>query len=314
MPTAAPAVPVDLSGAAAFHGTLDASVGTLVANRITFNDLHVVLKGDGKTLSANPFSAKVWQGGLQGSAQVVPAVQQVSLNAKATGIRIEQVLRDLAASDRIEGSGQIAVDIKTSGKTVGEMTSALNGRAQVLLRDGAVKGFNLASMMRQAKAALTLKKDEVQKARSTEQTDFSEITASFEIAQGVAHNQDLLAKSPFLRVTGDGDINVGRSSINYTVRATVVESAGGQGGADLAALRGVQVPVVLTGPLAAMDYKVQWSAVTTAAAKEALKGKLGDQLKGALGLPVKKADGTPADIKPADAREQLKNQLKGLFK
>ena len=294
--------PVDLSAAAWLKGTVDATLGTLVANGIRFSDMRVVLKGDGRTLDAAPFSAKVWSGQIQGRAQVQPAARRVSLVAEATGIRIEQALKDVSGRDTVQGVGRLDLDLATGGQTIGQMKSQLAGRAALQLRDGAVKGFNLAELGRKAKAALALKKDDFEKARSTEKTDFSEISASFAIAGGVARSNDLAAKSPYLRVTGEGTIDVPRSSIDYTAFVTVTDTSKGQGGADLALLEGVRLPVRLTGPLDAVQYQVQWSAVGGALAKEAVKNKLEEK----LGLDSKESK---------DAfKEKARQKLKGLFK
>ena len=71
------------------------------------------------------------------------------------------------------------------------------------MRDGAVKGINLARTLRQAKAALSMKQDAVSRPTQAEKTDFSELSASARIADGVAHSDDLDIKSPFLRIGGE---------------------------------------------------------------------------------------------------------------
>ncbi len=304
-------IPVDLSAAGAFRGTLDASVAGLTANKIRFTDLRVTLKGDGNRLTAAPFATKVWGGTMQGSAEVLPASQRIGLKAQAQSVRIEQALKDLSGRDTVEGTGNLTLDVTTAGRTVGQLRSALAGKANVALRDGAVKGVNLAALMRQAKAALTMKTDEVQKAKSTEKTDFSEITASFDIANGVARNTDLNAKSPYLRVTGGGAIDIGRGSLDYTARTTVTASSAGQGGEDLSALKGVELPVRFTGPFDGVQYAVQWSAVTASVAKQAIASKLGDPLREKLGLPPA---GGAASQPAANKKDALKNSLKGLFR
>ena len=189
--------------------------------------------------------------------------------------------------------------------------SRLAGTAALQLKDGAIKGFNLARGLRQAKAVLSMQQDAVEQAKQTEKTDFSELTASARIENGVARSDDLELKSPFLRVGGAGAFDIGRGRIDYVARATVAETSKGQGGADLAALKGVTVPVQLSGPFEAIDWKIQWSAVAAAAAENRLKDKLAER------LGVKPADGaasSPPSTKDA-AKEKLKEQLlKGLFK
>ena len=308
---AADDAPIDLSALANFHGHVEASVGALTARRIHFTNVRLVATGDGKTFALPSFATEVWGGKLQGSASVQPAGNRVALDANGQGVRIEQALRDLAGRDNVLGAGQLALNLQTSGRTVGQMMSALAGRARVALRDCAIKGINLAKLMREAKAAISLQKDQMSTARNDEHTDFSEITASFDIAQGVARNNDLLGKSPFLRIGGAGEIDIGRSTLNYTVKAAVTDTAQGQGGPELALLRGLEVPVRVSGPLSAPQYQVQWSAVAAVAAQQAVKNRLGDELKKRLGVaaPAPAASGA-APAKPADV---LKDRLKGLL-
>ena len=88
-------------------------------------------------------------------------------------------------------------------------------------------------------------------------------------------------------------------------RATVAPNATGQGGADLAALKGVTVPVRLTGPFDALDWKIEWSSVVAGAVTNQLKDKLSQQ------LGLKPAPGAASSVSPQDL---LKNKLKGLLK
>ena len=178
--------------------------------------------------------------------------------------------------------------------------------AALQVRDGAVKGVNLARTLRQAKAALMMKSDSVSQANTAEKTDFSELSASARIAGGVAQSDDLDIKSPFLRIGGSGRFDIGRGTIDYTTRATVTSTPAGQDGAELAALKGVTVPVRLIGPFEAIDWKVQWSAVAADVAKNRLEDKLKERL--GVGAPA-------AGASQPSAKDQLKDKLlKGLFK
>ncbi len=220
------------------------------------------------------------------------------------------MLKDVAAKDLLEGSGRVVADLNSSGANIGELRSQLAGSAPLQLRNGAIKGLNLARALRQAKAAVTLKQDSVSKASAAEKTDFSELSASARIAGGVAQSDDLDLKSPFLRIGGAGRFDIGRGLVDYTARATVIGSATGQDGAELAALRGVTVPVQLSGPFEAIDWKVQWSAVAAAAVENKIKDKLAEKLGVRLGGAVPAG----AASAPADPKDKLREKLKGLFK
>jgi AsmA protein len=111
--------------------------------------------------------------------------------------------------------------------------------------------------------------------------------ATFKVKNGVAHNEDLSLKSPLLRLSGKGDIDIGNDSINYLAKATLAGTLEGQGGKDV--VGGITVPVRLSGPYTDLKYKFEFGSLISEGAKqkveskkEELKSKLQDQLKGFL--------------------------------
>jgi AsmA protein len=114
-------------------------------------------------------------------------------------------------------------------------------------------------------------------------TDFSELTATFDIKNGVAHNEDLAMKAPILRLAkGDshGDIDIGNESINYLAKPTLVKSLKGQEGADLDSLAGFAIPMKITGTFSNPKYGMDFSALGSALAKSNVLEKVGGE-KGA---------------------------------
>ena len=210
---------------------------------------------DGK-LTVDPLSANLYEGSTKGAISVDANTNRFAVKQTLSGISIGPLLRDAAQKDLLEGKGNVALDVTTQGNLVSAMKKALNGKAQLALKDGAVKGIDLAGAVRSAKSMFGGKDAEGTASRS-EQTDFSELTASFDIKDGIAHNDDLSLKSPFLRVTGAGDVNIGADSLDYVVKTAVVGSMAGQGGKELAELKGLTVPVRVSGPFTAIKYKVR---------------------------------------------------------
>jgi len=121
----------------------------------------------------------------------------------------------------------------------------------------------------------------------SKKTDFSEASASFAIKQGVARNDDLTAKSPFIRLGGAGDIDIGASTINYLAKASLVATSKGQGGQDLSRLANVTVPVKLTGPLEKPNVEVDYGALAAAAGIGAVQEKIGGTIKEKIGERLK---------------------------
>lgn len=306
-PAAADA-PVDLSALRSVDAVVGLRAGSFVFRQYRVADAKVDATLAGGLLRVTTLQGKAWGGALDASASADARSNRIGVKAVANGVNVNALLKDVAAKDLLEGTGRVTLDVGTAGRSVAELRRQLDGNAALQLRDGAVKGVNLAKSLRQAKAALTMRSDATQKASQTEKTDFSELSASFRIADGIARSNDLDMKSPFLRLGGDGAIDIGRGMIDYTARATVTSTATGQDGAELAALKGLTVPVRLTGPFEAVDWKIQWSAVAAGVAKN----KLEDKLKDKLGIKAPAGSASAPAQKPKDAlKEKL---LKGLFK
>jgi AsmA protein len=178
------------------------------------------------------------------------------------------------------------------------MKRTLAGSAKVRLQDGAIKGINLAEIIQKGRSMLGGSQSAAagQSANdNTRRTDFTELTASFVIKNGVAHNEDLDAKAPLFRLSGKGDINIAASSLDYVAKAAVVATTKGQGGAERDRLAGLTVPVRLSGPFDDLKYDVDYRAM----AGDALKSEVGQKLKDRVGEQLKD--------------ENVRDKLKGLL-
>lgn len=286
---------IDLSALKGLSARGDVRIGQLQANNLKMADIKAKIALAGGKLEVAPHSMKLYGGALAGAATVNANGNAIALRENLTGVSINPLLKDLADQDLIEGHGDVRLDVTTRGETVPALKQALGGTAAVAFKDGALKGINLAQSFRELKAVFSRKEDAVQKAQASDQTDFSELTASFKITDGVAHNEDFAAKTPFLRLGGAGDIDIGKSRLDYVLKATVVETSGGQGGKDLEHLRGVTVPVRASGPFDQLAYQIEFGRIS---AEGALKAKL-DEKKKEVREDLKKK-----------AREEL---MKGLF-
>ena len=324
-----PEQPIDFSPIKKLDVKGSVRIGELIAANIKSQNVRVDLMAKNGRLNLEPLTADLYQGSVKGMASVDANTNRIVVKQTLTGISIGPLLRDAIQQDLLEGRGNVAVDVTTTGSLVSALKKALNGTARVELKDGAIKGIDIAQSLRKAKALFAGDASEEQPTAAEGKTDFSELTASFVIKNGIAHNSDLSAKSPFLRLTGEGDINIPEGSLNYLAKASVVASGAGQDGKDLAELQGLTVPVRLSGPFTALKYKVEAKSILGDSAKqklqekkEQMKNSLEDKLKSKLlGKPAEPAppgatgdSGTgqapPAQPKPED---KLKEKLKKLF-
>ena len=59
-------------------------------------------------------------------------------HSAASGVNVNALLKDVAGKDLLDGTGRVALDVDTVGKSVGELRSHLHGTASLNLRDGAI--------------------------------------------------------------------------------------------------------------------------------------------------------------------------------
>src|SRR6266850_2290105 len=276
-----PDAAVDLSGLKGLNAQGQLQVGALRVQGLKISKLKAQLKAAGGRAEISPHSASLYEGELSGALSLDGNANRIALKETLSNVSVGSLLTDLAHQDRLEGKGNVALEVTAAGATVSAMKRSLAGAAKVRLRDGAIKGINIAELLRRARAAVG--KQSGQAADSKERTDFSELSASFSIKNGVAHNEDLDIKSPLLRIGGSGDIDIGRSTISYLVKASVVGTTKGQGGSERDELAGLTVPVKLSGSFDALKYEVDYRAVAGDLAKTRVGDKFRDRLKGLIG-------------------------------
>ena len=321
--------PIDLSALKPLDLKGSVRIGRLQASNVKAANVRVDLRAKGGRLTVDPLAANLYQGTARGSATVDANANRFAVKQTLSGVQIGPLLRDAAEKDVLEGKGTVVLDVVTQGARVDELKRALNGSARLALRDGAVKGVDLAGAVRRVKSLFN--PGDVEGSGSVkEKTDFSELSASFTIRNGVAHNEDLSLKSPFLRVAGSGDVNIPQNAMDYVVKTSVVASMAGQGGAERPELKGLTVPVRVSGPFDALKYKVEFSQMVRGATKEqleaakeagreALQEAARGKLQELLGGKDKKSGEAPSGDEtqqeaPKAPKDQLKETLRGLLR
>jgi AsmA protein len=281
---AAPEQPFDLSALQKLNLEGSLRVGALKVAKVKSSQLRVDVKANRGQINVSPLSANLYQGSINGSIALNAAQSRPSFAIKQnlSGVNLGPLIKDALDLDMVEGKGNVSVNLTTQGNTVTALKKGLTGALSLNLNDGAIKGINLTRLVRGAQNLGQGGGIQTLKPAADDKTEFSELKASFKVNNGVAHNDDLLVKSQSLRVTGNGDVDIGNSSIDYMSKATLAESVDGKGGS-------ITVPVRLNGMFADLKYTVDYGAIVADIAKqkidakkEELKQQLQEKLKGGL--------------------------------
>lgn len=212
------------------------------------------------------------------NAKQVPYI--VATNFSLSDIQAGPLLRDAIKFDKLDGKGSIDWQLNTKGVNQKQFINGLNGKLGFGFANGAIKGANIAAMVRSAQSML---KGDFSKAGldkgfdKSQQTDFAELSGTFNFTDGVGNNNDFKLFSPLIRITGKGKLDLPKTDIDYKVTTGLVSSIEGQGTASDAT--GFKVPVRVKGPFHDVSIKLDVSS----ASKEKLKNKMKDKLKSFFG-------------------------------
>jgi AsmA protein len=220
------------------------------------------------------------------------------------------LLQSLAGFDKLDGKMQAKIAVRSAGASQRAIMSNLNGTTFINFQDGAVRGLNVARMIRSLTSATLSGWQETK----DETTDLSQLAASFSVERGQATTTDLNLVGPLVRVTGTGTVDIGTKSLAFRVEPKLVMTTEGQGRTSDPV--GLGIPVVIDGPWATPRIYPDMTGILDnpdaayAKLKEMGKGLfgpngggLGDLINGLTGLGGNQgnnhAGGTPPGGAPA---------------
>jgi len=302
----APAEEPDLSGLKELDLNAKLTIGKVKAMNLRVTDILCDLVAKNGIVTIKPLSAKLYEGSLTAHS-VLNATGKLATwkeTADLKGVQAGPLLKDLTGKDHLLGTTVAKYNLSGSGLTPENIKKSITGTASFAFTDGAVNGVNIAKMLRDGFNTI---KGKPSSADEPAKTDFAELLGSAVLKKGHITNNDLLMKSPLLRVTGKGWANLPKNNVDYLATVTVVGTLKGQDGASMEELSGLPLPIKVKGALDApsisLDAKAMAEALLKGKFKEGTK-KLEDKLKKDI-LGGDKS-GTTDKKKPG-------NILKGLF-
>ncbi len=250
------------------------TIGQLKVSNARMSNVTAKVVSSKGILKVDPMAADLYEGKFKGNMLLNASgkTPRIAAEKHLTGIQVGPLLKDVVGEDRLIGTGELHVDISAVGLTEPEVRRSLNGSSRFAFTNGALKGVNIAQVIRDGSGKLGLGGESLD-AGTPGQTDFSELSGSLKIKNGVINNDDLQAKSPLLRIEGKGEVDLPKDTIDYLVVTEIVSSLEGQGGKGRGDLSGIPIPVRVSGPLTNPSYRPDLEAALSAKAKAQLEEK-----------------------------------------
>lgn len=309
--------PIDLSGLKAVDADISLSTGELLVQQIKIGASALDVRLSNGLLNVALNKIALYEGAGSGSLTLNGrgSMPQIDAAFKIAGVAAQPLLRDAAGFERLSGLSAMSFAVNGTGRSQREIIGTLGGKGDIKFTNGAIKGVNLAQLMRTVFTAPATG----WQTGGSQDTDFSEMGGSFTIAKGILTNSDLKLLSPLIRVGGSGTVDLPSRSLDYRVEPKLAATLEGQGGG---AAQGIEVPVIVEGPWANPRFRPDLASILknsgqTIETIKNLKGEGGKALlDGLLGGSSKPAAGDAPKTGGAPAKSTKptpEDALKSLF-
>ena len=247
--------PLPLDGLKAADARVAFRGGQILVKGLTIADVVVDITLKNGALQIKPLKANVAGGGIDASlvldaGQAVPTLTVV-LGAKK--LTVGQVLKDMGITDIMDLRLDADVEVKGSGQSVRAIMAGLNGRTNVVGREGMLNSDAIG-------AVTTGVLDAMPWANNADANKINCVVSRFDIKKGLATSKALVFDTNGMSVLGEGSVNLAEETIDIGV---VPESKS-------VSLASLAIPIRIGGTFAAPSFGPDPAAIAKGTAKAAI--------------------------------------------
>lgn len=239
--------PIDVSGLNYVDAQIRISANEAVIGDARLAPLALDTKLAGGILKAGTANLGAYGGQVSGEVilDATSGAPSFAMHSDLVGVRALPLLQGLAEFDRIDGKLQAKLALRSAGTSQRALMANMQGTAFVSFQDGAIRGINVAQMIRSLTSGTLSGWQDNQNNSQEQSTDLSQLSASFRIDKGQAVTTDLNLIGPLVRVTGAGTIALDTKMMGFRVEPKLVMTTEGQGRTSDPV--GFGIPVMITG-------------------------------------------------------------------
>jgi AsmA protein len=209
----------------------------------------------------------------------------------------------LLGSQDITGTGDVQLKLVAQGQNLGAMRRGLDGDVAFSVTDGSLEGIDLWFELRRARARLS--GDPLpERGDAARRTTFSSLSATGVVEDALLTNRDLNGRLDFMTIDGSGTVNLLDDTINFDLVATMVDGPVLQSDPEMVRYAGDDLPLQVTGTIAAPSVLPNFSAIVREQVSEAVDEEVEEARQEAQ---------QEVDQEVDEARERVRDRLRGLL-
>jgi AsmA protein len=274
-------IPVDLIRPLNARGKFRLTEAAL--GNIIFENIEVGLNSNNGKMRIFPISSQLFGGSYSGDVRldVSSATPNLSMNEKIEGVDLGRLAQAMFEQDNVVGTIEGAFNLSGSGNDTAAIQRDLSGNMSMTLTDGSYTGTDVWFEIRRARALL--KGEAAPEPTLPAKTDFSTVSMTGVVNDGVMNSDDFFAELPFMRLTGGGQLDIPSTEIDYGLSARILERPEFVAEAtpeEIEELTEVVIPLKITGRVASPSIAPDLEKLLQQRVEEEIKDQLKDKLKG----------------------------------
>ena len=243
---------------------------------LTMTDARFALAaGDGQ-LRLTP-TASLYGGSLSGLIDIGVEGESASfaLVQNLEAVDLNSLARDFLDNEALSGTGNVNLDLTSTGSNVGAIRRALTGSVSFALTEGAWEGIDAWYELRRARAVT--QSNDIPEREGAPRTTFDSISASGQVTDGVLTTNDLNATLPFMSLDGAGTVGIFDTTIDIAATAALVDGPVLQSDPEMAGLTGGALPLTVSGTLAELSIRPDFGALIRAEISNAVNERVEEE-------------------------------------
>jgi AsmA protein len=144
----------------------------------------------------------------------------VTSHLQFTDVDLASCLGQVFGVRKLEGRGNVALNVEGSGSSVLAVTNTLSGTANVTAHDGALAGINIEQLLRRLERRPLSGNGDFRSGR----TPFDQFALAVKIDQGQVSVDDMRLSGPSVRVTVGGQVSVPTRDLDLKGIATLISN------------------------------------------------------------------------------------------
>ncbi len=275
-------------------------IANLLLDKLKLSDVNALVAIHSPQIKISPIHATFYKGQLDGSLSVEqqPNLTKVIIKQSLKNLDIKDLLQEFSDSEKLKGTTDITADLISTTHENTSFLAALNGKINILLKNGSFQGVDIIYQLSRAHAFI--KHLPAPSDHNSKQTKFDSLAANATVTDGVINTDDLVLNSEYLKVHGKGSTNLVTKELHYRINALAqpkLASDNNQFGKEITTY---QVPIKISGKISKPSFNIDFVEL----AKNFYSKQIQKQI-------VKQIDTHVLHVKD-NLKEQVQNKIKEL--